>query len=131
LERRGERQVSRQIRPSRLIVKRLALPLTSIAGTLPFVTTWNIATNGETLEISTRGTVGNYTVDWGDGSAPENFTTPSPTHTYATAGVYTVSISGPELPDIALNNSPSAEKILSVEECGYQFIRYVRWRYFI
>jgi surface protein len=37
----------------------------------------------------------NVVVDWGDGSPTESFTTPSqPIHTYATSGVYTVSISG-------------------------------------
>ena len=36
----------------------------------------------------------NVSIDWGDGSAVEVFTMANPTHTYATAGTYTVTVSG-------------------------------------
>lgn len=36
----------------------------------------------------------NYDVDWGDGNVETNITSLTKTHTYATAGVYTVSLTG-------------------------------------
>ena len=46
------------------------------------------------IDLPLDGTV-DVTVDWGDGSPIESFTEPGqPTHTYATAGTYTVTISG-------------------------------------
>jgi len=46
------------------------------------------------IELPLHGTV-NCTIDWGDGSAPENFsTTGDKPHTYTNAGTYIVTISG-------------------------------------
>jgi len=48
----------------------------------------------KSIALPLNGTV-NCTVNWGDGSAPENFTTSGDKpHTFATAGTYTVSIIG-------------------------------------
>jgi surface protein len=50
--------------------------------------------DNQNIELPLNGTV-NCTVDWGDGSATEDFTTTGlKPHTFATAGTYTVSISG-------------------------------------
>ncbi|AUP78547.1 BspA family leucine-rich repeat surface protein [Flavivirga eckloniae] len=95
-----------------------------------FITTWKtteanesilipiffgVDNNGETEEVY------NYSVDWGDGSTDTN-QTGSATHSYATAGTYTVSITG-DFPRIYF---PSDElgrfrlKIQSVENWGSQ-----------
>jgi hypothetical protein len=68
-----------------------------------FVSTWNtanVSTGSSTntqikLPIETTG-IYNFIVDWGDGSTLENITsgTIQPTHTYAVAGIYTISITG-------------------------------------
>ncbi|MGB0525086.1 MAG: BspA family leucine-rich repeat surface protein, partial [Flammeovirgaceae bacterium] len=58
----------------------------------------------------------NYTVDWGDGTVEANQTS-SATHTYATANIYTVKISG-DFPRIYFNGSGDKDKILSVEQWG-------------
>ena len=48
----------------------------------------------QSIELPLHGTV-NCTVDWGDGSSTENFTSQGDEpHTFATAGTYTVTISG-------------------------------------
>jgi len=50
--------------------------------------------DNRTIKLPLYGTV-NCTVDWGDGSATEDFTTTGrKRHTFATAGTYTVKISG-------------------------------------
>ncbi|MEM7297555.1 MAG: BspA family leucine-rich repeat surface protein, partial [Bacteroidota bacterium] len=87
---------------------------------LPFVTTWktdNTGTSGDTeITIPTTGTGYNYTVDWGDGNSDMNVAGDI-THTYSSAGTYTVSISG-DFPRIYFNNGGDKEKILTVEQWG-------------
>ena len=56
-----------------------------------------------------------YSVDWGDGTVDENLTD-AITHTYAEAGVYTVSING-TLATFSTDDS-QAENYLSVEQWG-------------
>jgi len=46
-----------------------------------------------TIEMPLDGTV-NCTIDWGDGTSDSYTTTGTKTHTYASAGVYTVRVSG-------------------------------------
>ena len=65
----------------------------SADNTNDFVTTWRTANNNETIIIPTTGSGYNYTVDWGDGTPTTNHTG-NAFHTYDTAGVYTVRISG-------------------------------------
>ncbi|MBN1119082.1 MAG: BspA family leucine-rich repeat surface protein [Bacteroidales bacterium] len=49
---------------------------------------------GTTITVPLNGTV-DVSVDWGDGTTPEQFNTPvNANHTYSTEGIYTVSISG-------------------------------------
>ncbi len=87
---------------------------------LPFVTTWKtdnpgVSANNQ-ITIPTFGTGYNYTVDWGDGTSP-TLETGDATHTYATPGVYTVSITG-TFPAIVFNDSGDKEKILTIEQWG-------------
>ena len=64
-----------------------------------FITPWNTANPGTsannviTIPTNPTYTNYNYTVDWGDGTTTANAIGNS-THTYATPGIYTVSITG-------------------------------------
>jgi hypothetical protein len=58
----------------------------------------------------------NYDVDWGDGNTDTGLTT-STTHTYASAGTYTIKISG-TFPKIYFANVGDKEKLLEVQNWG-------------
>ncbi|WP_420845233.1 PKD domain-containing protein [Maribacter litopenaei] len=58
----------------------------------------------------------NYDVNWGDGNT-DTGVTGNITHTYATAGNYTVSISG-TFPSIYFNNTGDRFKIIEILEWG-------------
>jgi surface protein len=70
--------------------------LTNIIGTTPvlFTTEWTTTASSESIELPYL-TIGTYsgTIDWGDGSTDSN-SYANRTHVYATAGTYTVVISG-------------------------------------
>lgn len=87
-----------------------------------FITTWktdnpDVFTDDLTIDIPIGVGVFNYNVDWGDGNTSNGLTTGT-SHTYATAGTYTVSISGTfphlQFPITGFLN----EKLLSVEQWG-------------
>nr|MBX2871488.1 BspA family leucine-rich repeat surface protein [Saprospiraceae bacterium] len=89
----------------------------------PFVTTWKTDNPGtsDSLQVtlpiyqaSSRDY--RFDIDWGDGnfSYDRNAST---THTYDSAGVYTVRISG-DFPRIYFNNEGDKEKLLTVEQWG-------------
>ena len=84
-----------------------------------FITTWKTDNPGTSainqITIPTAGG-DNYTVDWGDGTTTVGETGPA-THTYATPGTYTVSITG-NFPRIAFNNGGDKDKILTIEQWG-------------
>ena len=86
----------------------------------PFITTWktdNAGVSGDNeITIPTSGGGYNFTVDWGDGSSDMG-QTGDITHTYASAGIYTVSITG-DFPRIHFGGEGDAEKILTVEQWG-------------
>ncbi|SHF05637.1 surface protein, partial [Psychroflexus salarius] len=90
----------------------------------PFVTTWQTTSSNEYIAIPTSGgadiTDFNFTIDWGDGTT-ETITgdDPDPIHMYASAGTYTVSISG-TFPWMNLWSSGEANagKLQSVEQWG-------------
>jgi len=68
---------------------------------------------GTTITLPLGGTV-IVSVDWGDGTPTENFTTAgNQDHTYATAGDYTVSITG-SLTHFGSVNYANADKLTSV-----------------
>src|SRR5699024_7630543 len=91
-----------------------------------FITTWQTTTANETITIPVNPNVPsyayNYTVDWGDGNTSSNQTA-SATHTYASAGTHTVSITG-DFPAIQFggSNSDNANdaKLLTIEQWGTQ-----------
>gem|GEM_PF-2450695 len=90
----------------------------------PFITTWQTTSANERILIPINLDVSgyNYTVDWGDGN-----TSPGQTgdaiHSYATAGTYTVKITG-DFPAIRFGNSNSsfdnAAKLRTIEQWGTQ-----------
>ena len=83
----------------------------------PFITTWETTMANESITIPTIVSSSyNYIVDWGDSSIPTTETGDA-THTYATAGIYTVSITG-DFPRIVFDNRGDKDKILTVEQWG-------------
>ncbi len=87
--------------------------------TAGFVTTWktdNPGASGDT-EVTIKANedlVYNYQIDWGDSQTDTNVTSDI-THTYATEGVYTVTIRG-DFPHFLAGDD--SEKLLSVEQWG-------------
>ncbi|MGB0523329.1 MAG: BspA family leucine-rich repeat surface protein [Flammeovirgaceae bacterium] len=82
-----------------------------------FITTWTVTGSDLDITIPTEGTGYNYDVDWGDGSSNTGQTGDA-THTYATAGTYTVKISG-SFPRIYFDNNNAIKlKISTVKEWG-------------
>ena len=100
--------------------------LASGGGTDAFITTWQTTSSGESITIPTSGGTGltdyNFTIDWGDGTV-ETTTgdDPDPSHPYAAAGTYTVTISG-TFPHFYLNDpfddDPNSNKLQSIEQWG-------------
>ncbi|UCH15740.1 MAG: BspA family leucine-rich repeat surface protein, partial [Bacteroidales bacterium] len=84
-----------------------------------FITTWQTTSDNEPITIPTQGAGYSYTVDWGDGSSDANVYTDDATHVYASAGIYTVSISG-NFPWIVFYYSSDKHKIKSIEQWGGQ-----------
>ncbi|TQV86853.1 invasin domain 3-containing protein [Aliikangiella coralliicola] len=87
---------------------------------LAFITTWKtdnpgISTSTQ-IRIPTTGGGYNYSVEWGDGTFSTGLTGIT-TYTYASAGTYTVTITG-TFPRIYFNNNGDFLKILSVEQWG-------------
>ncbi|GGG35722.1 hypothetical protein GCM10011344_40760 [Dokdonia pacifica] len=84
-----------------------------------FITTWKTDNPGTSNDnqITIPAIGGNYTVDWGDMSTPDTNVSGAITHTYTTAGTYTVTISG-TFSTIFFNNEGDREKILTVENWG-------------
>ena len=97
------------------------LTMMGMAQAQEFITTWktdNPGTSGDTeITIPTFGSeTYDYNVDWGDGNRDSNVTGDI-THTYASAGTYTVTITG-DFPRIYFSNVGDKEKILTVEQWG-------------
>ena len=75
--------------------------------------------DGTTITLPLKEMTGTVTVDWGDGTVTESFTTADNyNHTYANDGIYTVSITGP-LTGFG-NNSvyENADKLTAVSSWG-------------
>ncbi|MDY8138035.1 BspA family leucine-rich repeat surface protein [Aquimarina sp. 2201CG5-10] len=81
-----------------------------------FITTWQTTSANESITIPTTGSGYNYNIDWGDGTIEGGFTG-DVTHEYATAGTYTVKITG-DFPRIYFNNTGDINKISSIEQWG-------------
>ena len=85
-----------------------------------FVTTWGVAAGSLGITIPTNSDFAySYTVDWGDSSVDTRVYTGDATHTYTTAGIYTVSISG-TFPSIYFNtySSTKSRKIKTIKQWG-------------
>ncbi|TRX58666.1 BspA family leucine-rich repeat surface protein [Fulvivirga sp. M361] len=85
---------------------------------VPFITTWETTADNEsiTIPIDEFNFTYNYNVDWGDGSTSSN-QTGGASHTYATAGTYTVSITG-LFPAIYFFNKGDKDKIRTITQWG-------------
>lgn len=89
---------------------------------LPFITTWktdNSGTSNDNQITIPTGMVNSpdFDIDWGDGNSDLNVAGGNITHTYASPGTYTVSISG-KLTSIGFNNNGDEDKLLTVEQWG-------------
>jgi len=83
-----------------------------------FKSTWQTTSSNESITIPTTGSGYNYDVDWGDGTITTGHTGDA-THTYASANLYEVSISG-DFPRIYFNGTGDVTKILSIDQWGDQ-----------
>jgi len=86
-----------------------------------FITTWKTDNPGVSednqITIPTHsGSTYDYSVDWGDGSSDSNVTGDI-THTYASSGTYTVSITG-LFPRIYFTGVKDEKKIISIDQWG-------------
>ena len=98
------------------IIFLLATFLVITSSKAQFITTWRTTTVDESITIPTTDTGYNYTVNWGDGTPTTNEIGDA-THTYSTAGVYTVMITV-TFPRIYFNNTGDKTNILSVDYRG-------------
>lgn len=93
--------------------------------TIPFVTTWEVDASdlSITLPLSVEPNSGlsglNYNIDWGDGTS-ETGLTAFGDHTYAIAGIYTVSVTGSfsRISMSATEAQDDQDQLLSVEQWG-------------
>ncbi len=81
-----------------------------------FITTWQTTTTNESITVPTTGSGYNYVIDWGDGTIDQGLTG-NATHSYTTAGTYTVKVLG-DLPRVYFNNGGDKDKILTIEQWG-------------
>ena len=101
----------------------------NVTAARPFITTWKTDNSGisndDQITISTNSAnyAYDYSIDWGDGQS-DNQVAGDITHTYATSGTYTVTISG-DFPqtyftDPIHHSGPTSDtyKLLSVEQWG-------------
>ncbi len=103
------------------------IPNVAIIGNQPsvfqkkaFVTTWQTTTPSETITLPLVSTgVYDFDVDWGDGSSDTitAYNQAEVTHTYTTAGTYTVSITG-TIEGFRFNNGGDRTKIQTIESYG-------------
>ena len=92
----------------------------------PFSSTWETTGPSEAIEIPLQpGHDFNFLVDWGDGGASKvtSWNDPDKTHTYASAGVYTVTVTGlmEAWEAIFVNGigmKPEHNRLLTVDELG-------------
>lgn len=88
-------------------------------GTTDLVMTVAIASDGDSFELATVSGGFNAVVNWGDGNSDLITASDDPdlTHTYATAGTYTIAISG-TFPRLRMGNSGTRSALRTVENLG-------------
>lgn len=85
---------------------------------LPFITTWVTTVPGDSIVIYTNSELTyNYSVEWGDGNISLS-QTGDLTHTYSTAGRYSVSINGAFPAIVNGVDGSNAMKLLTIESWG-------------
>lgn len=83
-----------------------------------FVSKWRTTTASETITLPLiSGNTYNFTVDWGDGSATNTYTSYTASHVYPVPGDYVITITG-LVEAWQFNASGSALKILEVNDFG-------------
>ena len=80
----------------------------------PFITTWTTTASNQDITLPVRGS--NITILWGDGTNSTGISYPT-THTYASPGTYTITVSG-GLERFHLNNGPSRASLVSIDQWG-------------
>jgi surface protein len=88
---------------------------------LPFTSIWRTTASNETVTLPYLATGSTYTgiIDWGDGFISGN-TYANRTHTYATAGNYTISING-MISGFCFNNTGDRLKLREITRWGTEF----------
>jgi surface protein len=97
---------------------------------MSFIMLWRTDTDGDSIKIPTKsGLTYDYTIDWGDGSTPETGVTGDGTHTYATAGDYTVTISGtfPAFTTVKSNNVKAGGMTAEEKTNAKKLIKVTQW----
>ena len=80
-----------------------------------FITTWAVSDSDKSITLPMKGM---YSILWGDGSYSPNVSG-SQSHTYSTAGTYTVAVLGKGLESITLlDYSPNSRQLRSIEQWG-------------
>lgn len=83
---------------------------------VPFTSNWTVG-NGDTIEFSlAEGFQYDFNIDWGDGSDEDVSSFGTISHTYVSAGTYTITISG-LIESFTIGNS-SRSKLVAVTELG-------------
>lgn len=83
-----------------------------------FISTWVVEQGDLSITIPTTGVGYDFVVDWGDGTTLQRLVDgDSFAHVYASAGTYTVAITG-SFPRIFFNNSSDRLKIRTIEQWG-------------
>lgn len=82
-----------------------------------FVATWNVASDGSTITLPLlSGGTYSGTIDWGD-SSTSSLSYVNRTHTFTTAGTYTITLSG-TIDGFRFNNGGDKTKFLDVSNWG-------------
>ena len=84
---------------------------------LSFITTWDTTGASETVTLPATSASNNFTVDWGDGASVETITAASPSHVYATADTYEITIAG-TCPTWSFSDGGDKLKIKDVKQWG-------------